>query len=556
MRASTLAFMLVAASLAIAMNARVRADNAGFALAPKSSSIAIDARGLSALLAAGNASSIRPVLEAVAGRDAVVTFDALSRRCNEGADTIAHDVFSGRVAFSLSTVEIADAAKHARQGEVRVETQTVWMFGIEADNMRCERALTLLGAKFRSPGWFDAAAEHLIIRRASGWLLIAPMPHGEALLEAASKRIAVEDASVSLLGEALMQQLLVSDAPVRMFVRHEHPIGGATCVGIRARTEGGTRGLRAEIDGVYDSAPIGRQGEEAALDPHVVRAFEDRAVMVLSNPCTGALSKGNAYWLALLPELASAPAMRANLSGERVMLVGQCSKHVMPAMAVAWRVEDAEQAKGDQEQFMQGIMCGLTRANDVKGDAKSDLTNDVTSDLKSDVKAAAPALGQFFDRYLGKPFKMSDAALCWETVATPCGGWQVYANDPEWLTDVSARLTTSSCIEGERPNACGLGFCDGPRAATLMRRWRPFASDTSPADMHNRVLHGIHAIANMMEQLGRVRFQYDAPSAGCIHAVIDFEPLGTLEPSRAALEPSRETLEPSRGTFDRAAGVR
>jgi hypothetical protein len=545
MRASTLAFMLVAASLAIAMNARVRADNAGFALAPKSSSIAIDARGLSALLAAGNASSIRPVLEAVAGRDAVVTFDALSRRCNEGADTIAHDVFSGRVAFSLSTVEIADAVKLARQGEVRVETQTVWMFGIEADNMRCERALTLLGAKFRSPGWFDAAAEHLIIRRASGWLLIAPMPHGEALLEAASKRIAVEDASVSLLGEPLMQQLLVSDAPVRMFVRHEHPIGGATCVGIRARTEGGTRGLRAEIDGVYDSAPIGRQGGEAALDPHVVKAFEDRAVMVLSNPCTGALSKGDGYWLALLPELASAPAMRANLSGERVMLVGQCSKHVMPAMAVAWRVEDAEQAKGDQEHFMQGIMCGLTRANDVKGDAK----NDVTSDVKSDVKAAAPALGQFFDRYLGKPFKLSDAVLCWETVATPCGGWQVYANDPEWLTDVSARLTTSSCIEGERPNACGLGFCDGPRAATLLRRWRPFASDTAPADMHNRVLHGIHAIANMMEQLGRVRFEYHAPCAGCIHAVIDFEPLGTLEPWR-------ENLEPSRETFDRAAGVR
>jgi hypothetical protein len=541
MRASTLAFMLVAASLAIAMNARVRADNAGFALAPKSSSIAIDARGLSALLAAGNASSIRPVLEAVAGRDAVVTFDALSRRCNEGADTIAHDVFSGRVAFSLSTVEIADAVKLARQGEVRVETQTVWMFGIEADNMRCERALTLLGAKFRSPGWFDAAAEHLIIRRASGWLLMAPMPHGEALLEAASKRIAVEDASVSLLGEPLMQQLLVSDAPVRMFVRHEHPIGGATCVGIRARTEGGTRGLRAEIDGVYDSAPIGRQGGEAALDPHVVKAFEDRAVMVLSNPCTGALSKGDAYWLALLPELASAPAMRANLSGERVMLVGQCSKYLMPAMAVAWRVEDAEQAKGDQEHFMQGIMCGLTRANDVKGD--------VTSDVKSDVKAAAPALGQFFDRYLGKPFKLSDAVLCWETVATPCGGWQVYANDPEWLTDVSARLTTSSCIEGERPNACGLGFCDGPRAATLLRRWRPFASDTAPADMHNRVLHGIHAIANMMEQLGRVRFEYDAPCAGCIHAVIDFEPLGTLEPWR-------ENLEPSRETFDRAAGAR
>ncbi len=554
MRVPTLATRTLALTLTFTLgllaagSCRAIADNAAFALAPKSASIAIDARGLTELLAAGKAASVRPALEAVAGRDAVITFDVLSRRCRDGADTIAQDVFSGRVCFSLSPVE-QDAAPDARR---IADAPVVWMFGIEADNTRCERALTLLGAKLRSPGWFDAAAERIIIRRAGGWLLIAPMPHGEALLEAASQRINVEDAAVSLLGEPLIQQLLVSDAPVRVFVRHDQPIGGATCIGVRAREHGHATGLRAEVDGNYDAAPIGRVGEEGALDKHLVNAFEDRAVMVMSNPCTGAPTKGDAYWLALLPELAAAPAMQANLSGERVMVVGQCATHAAPAMAVAWRVEDAEQAHSDQEHFMQGLLCGLARANEVKSEVKSDAKGEATTDSTTDASPANAtsatrppadhALGRFFDRYLGKPFKLSQCELCWSTVRTPCGGWQVYASDPEWLNDVSARLLNASCSEDERPSAGGIGFCDGPRAAALLRRWQPFVGGTQASEASKRTLHGIRALANTIEQVGRVRFEYDAPLAGRVHAVIDFEPLGSLTPANESI--------------DRTAGVR
>ena len=48
--------------------------------------------------------------------------------------------------------------------------------------------------------------------------------------------------------------------------------------------------------------------------------------------------------------------------GERVFFVGMCAERPMPALACAWRVEDAEQAEVDQDHFMKTVCCGLTRA--------------------------------------------------------------------------------------------------------------------------------------------------------------------------------------------------
>ena len=526
MRRPTTIYIL-ACVVSVLVGQVVRADNAGFALAPKSSTIAIDARGLTDILDRENAASVRPLLEAVAGREAIATFDALARRCNTGTDTVAREVFSGRVAFALTETDVGIG----------------WIFGIEADDARCERMLKLLGAKMRAPGRFDAIAERLTIRRVGGWLLIAPLPMGEAMLEEASARIAVEDPTVSLLGEPLVQQLLGSDASVRIFVRHDHPIGGATSIGLRTCARSGGRGLRAEICGVYESAPIGRPGEATALDPRVVGAFEDRAVMVVANPCSGVPTTSDAFWLALLPELAPSPAMRANLSGERVMAFGSCRAHPMPSLAVAWRVEDAEQARNDQDLLMRSVCCGLTRANETsnvsapsraegrpESNAVPVLASDLNAASETDVIATrrSRALGPFLDRYLGKPFKLGASEVCWDTVPTPCGGWQVYASDPEWLSDVVARLKVASCLDGPRPRMGGIGFCDGPRAAALLRRWKPLVAEPQNAMKEDRVARGIGALAETIERLGRLRFEYESPGIGRLNATVDIEPLGSL----------------------------
>jgi hypothetical protein len=532
------------------------ADNAGFALAPKSSSFAFDARGLSELLGRENATSIRPIVEAVAGRDALLTFDALARRCNAGSDTVAREVFAGRIAFALVDLEVTAPATGAtgnaagsQGGGVPASNSqivTSWIFGIQADDDRCERVLSMLGARLRGPGNFEAPTEGLHARRVGGWLLIAPTNGADVVLDQAAKRIAVEDSESSLLGEPLAQHLLVSDAPLRVFIRHDAPIGGATAIGIRPSVVQGGSGLRAEIEGRYDDIPIGEPGLKHALDGVLMRAFEERAVFAIANPADGVPDPSDAFWLALVPELRPSPAMRANLAGERLLVVGASSRAAAPAMAVAWRVDDSVQAERDQRLQMRGVLCGLVRATE-QGAATPRESDDATRpDARIQPKREAPpttdpgtdpateqsgtALGPFFDRYLGKSFKLGDCILCWSTVRTPCGGWQVYASDNEWLGDVAERLERSSCSEEGKTPAGGIGFCDGPRAASVLRRWRPLAGE----DPNDRVGRGIDALAATIEQLGRLRFAYESPAPGRLTARIDLEPLGTLRSSQPA----------------------
>ncbi len=569
--------VLLCAIVFIALARSAFADNAGFALAPKSSSFAFDARGLAELLGNENATSIRPIVEAIAGRDALLTFDALARRCNAGTDTVAREVFAGRIAFALVELETAKGLDGAERPTANSRISS-WIFGIEADDDRCERVLRMIGARLRAPGSFEAPTEGLHARRVGGWLLVAPTPSADLVLDQAAKRIAVEDSESSLLGEPLAQHLLVSDAPLRVFIRHDAPIGGATAIGIRPNPAPGQSGLRAEVEGRYDDAPIGESGVKNALDAVLMRAFEERAVFAVANPADGLPDASDAFWLALVPELRPSPAMRANLAGERLLVVGASSRVIAPAMAIAWRVEDAEQAERDQRLQMRGILCGIARATEhgatarrngqeVSDEARErttatrihpsrqdssghDSSGQDSSGQASSEQASSEqelgqdhsgsALGPFLEKYIGRPFRLGDCVLCWSTVRTPCGGWQVYASDTEWLGDVASRLEASSCAEEGKTPAGGIGFCDGPRAASVLRRWRPLAGE----DANDRVGRGIEALAATIEQLGRLRFTYESPAPGRLVARIDLEPLGTLGATRRSDDSSEVPPRP------------
>lgn len=302
-----------------------QADNAGFAIAPRTAALAVDARGIAELLEGDRGALMRPVLEAFAGESAMSTFDLLLKRANAPGEKVARDLFGGRIAFFMT-----------EDG-----SGSTWLLGFESDDQRCEHVLRMLRAKMVVPGRFESPIERLAMRRVGGWLLIAPLAEaGRAAIDAAAARVPHEDPVQSLLGDPLMQSLLASDAPVRVFMRHGPPMGGATTMAVR----GEKRGLRAEVTGSYDTPPLGISAERHALDAHLVRAFEDRAVLVLSNPADGLPAKGDAFWLALLPELMPTPAMRANLTGERILVVGQSREHPMPAFACAWRVEEIGRA--------------------------------------------------------------------------------------------------------------------------------------------------------------------------------------------------------------------
>ena len=74
----------------------------------------------------------------------------------------------------------------------------------------------------------------------------------------------------------------------------------------------------------------------------------------------------------------------------------------------------------------------------------------------------------------------------------------------------------------------GIGFCDGPRAAALLRRWKPLVAEPQNAMKEDRVARGIGALAETIERLGRLRFEYESPGIGRLNATVDIEPLGSL----------------------------
>lgn len=508
------------------------ADNAGFALAPRDASMALDARGVNELLEGERGMLLRPLVEALAGEDALSTLDKLSKRSNATGEKVAREVFAGRIAFFLP------------------EGGSGWLLGFQSDDTRCEHLIRMFGAKMSAPGRFESAAERLAMRRVGGWLLVAPLSEGgRAAIDAAAARVPAEDTEKSLIGEPLVQRLLASEAPVRIFLRHGAPSGGATTLAMR----GEKRGFRVELGGHYESPPMGLTPGRNALDAHLVRAFEDRAVMVLANAADGRPTKSDAFWLALLPELMPPPAMRSNLAGERVLLVGMSVDRPMPTLACAWRVEDAEQAEIDQDHFMRTVCCGLTRAVEQpkasqgakpEGAGAQPAARTVANEAASEAASqrVCSELGPFADRYLGPTFKLGPSVLCWRTVTTPCGGWQVYSSDPRWLADVSERLAQDSCSADERPKVAGIGFCDGPRAAALLRRWQPLVA----ADGNERFKRGLAALSDMLDRLGRIRFRYEMPTPLQVEAQFDIEPLGQLQGRDAAKVGATDSVKESR----------
>lgn len=486
-----------------------RADTAAFALAPRDAAVAVDARNIAGLLEGVEPATLRGVVENFVGREALETFDLLSRR-SSAARNIPREVFSGRIAFFIAGDSAPD----------------IWMLGFEAQDERCELILKMIGAKMLAPGRFDSFTERLLVRRAGGWMLLTPRLEGaEEALDAAAARIATEDPAHSLLGDPAIQRLIPNEAPVRVFMRHAAPLGGSTTI---ALARAGTA-LRATVHGTYDRMPLGLGTGTRRLDAALVRAFESDAAFVMANPANGKPGPSDVAWTAMVPEIVPSPAMRTNLAGERLMAIGVSAAHPMPAIALAWRVEDAEQAAVDQEHYIRTLCCGLTRAAEAAAGAVAPAARDAEQSAEQPVERVVRciALGTFLDRYFGEEMRLSHAALSWRTVQTPCGGWQLYATDAEWLARVASRLERDSCgHEAEASDPVGaVGFCDGPRAAALLRAWKPLSKPGADAALSP----GISAVASAFEQLGRMRFEYRLPNARELDATVEIELPARLE---------------------------
>ena len=144
------------------------------------------------------------------------------------------------------------------------------------------------------------------------------------------------------------------------------------------------------------------------------------------------------------------------------------------------------------------------------------------ADPKQAARRECDALGAFVDRYLGTAFKLGGCGLHWGTVATASGGWQVYASDRDWLVTVSEALARQPRADEAQDPATGVGFCDGRRAAALVRGWMPLVVDGGIGA--ERIARGLRALATTIEGLGKIRFRYRTPAPDRLEAVIEIEP--------------------------------
>ncbi len=452
----------------------------GLPLASQGADIRVVVEGahLNSIVQALGSESIKTVVRGLLGSSA---FD--------GLDDIFSDSSNDHGALSA-----------ALDGRIIMLAGDGWALGVDAGPAGNRALLQSLGAQLASPGVYEIKSQGAQARTRNGWLVISP------------RDIASEQVATALFAMLPMQDAaLPPEVGLRIGLRHGPPNRGATAISVTTAD----RQLVVAIEGQYKQSPIGELQPSAPLSRAVVSKFERAGCAAIVQPCDGLPSAKQAFWVAVLPEVLPPPAMRANLSGEKLYVVGRGCQRGSPSLACCVRVDDYEQGSQDQRAYMMRIESGIIRS--LSGGAG------VENGVAGGGGADRPLLGRFLEQQFGPALKLAPMALCWRTVPTPCGGWQVYASDSAWLESVCGELESAGCPQGTTELNAGIGFIDGPHAGAILREWRPLARNEG--EQGNP---GIDALASLLEGLGMVRFRYATPQDGRVTAELRIDPPSAL----------------------------
>ena len=399
----------------------------------------------------------------------------------------------------------SDALRAALSGRVILLAGDGWALAVDAGKEGNRALLQSLGAQLTAPSTYEIKSQGAIARLHNGWLVLSRHDlAGERISHALFAMLASHDAS------------LPPEVGLRIGLRHKLPMGGATALSVSTRESR----LVVNIEGQYKELPFGTAARSVKLDRAIVSRFENSACVAVAQPCDGVPDASDALLVAVLPELMPPPAMRANLSGEKLFVVGRTCHKGAPNVACCVRVDDFDQAQDDQRTYMRRIESGMLRV--ISGGLG--LENGLGGG-----KDSRPPLGRFIEQQFGKAFHLGAMELCWRTVPTPCGGWQVYASNAPWLEEVSSELERAGCPEDGFTVALGAGFIHGPRAGALLRGWKPLQDQGAQA-----ANAGIESIASLIDGLGAVQFRYALPAPGRLSAELVIEP--RVEPTAVTKE--------------------
>jgi hypothetical protein len=181
--------------------------------------------------------------------------------------------------------------------------------------------------------------------------------------------------------------------------------------------------------------------------------------------------------LAALPEVRVPATFRKNLGARRVVSIGEVDGRSLPeplrmncpAVAVAYEVEDAEQARGDQDALVRSALAGIRRR--LESDPETAGAGEGLGPANHENREVS--LTSAVERFAGRNPWYSAMGLAWGTVDGPTSRWQVYASHPEWRDRVERRigaLESDSAAAG-RTAFVSIGRFDGERLARHLEGW-------------------------------------------------------------------------------------
>ncbi len=403
-----------------------------------------------------------------------------------------------------------------------------------------ELLLTRLGVVARANATFDAPDLHLAFAHRGEWLVIArdrtselfqataahPAQPIDGSLREALAVGGLDDTALATLGGGLASGRLAA------VFRGNEPFVG-TSVMLADVREGR---LRCGLVGRYRNAPFPGQ-EPRPIDLSVIDAFRQGSIAVQVDPIRTDIQPSDAFIVQLFPELRPTPAGRANFGDRRLILIGEVDgrsaepplRMRVPAIAIAYEVEDPDQAADDQDRMMSALIARARERFPVDGSSAQAGRNEDrpatrpvrlrTEEEPRRAERRSEALRPWVERYLDNHPLLRTASINWQTIRQGDRGWQVYATHAEWLASVSAILAAMPADrphEGAEPGASSValvssaGCCSGERLASHVRTWTDDAAAFGDIDREGFAL-GIELIASIAERFRGVRWTMTLP---------------------------------------------
>jgi hypothetical protein len=412
-----------------------------------------------------------------------------------------------------------------------------------------ELLLSRAGVVARAQATFDAPDLHMAFAHRGEWLVIA-RDRASALFQATAMRPAMPiDGS---LGDAIAQSGLDAAAlralgagRLAAVFRGSEPLVG-TSVMLADVREGK---LRCGLVGRYANAPFPGQ-EPRPLDLSILDGMREGSIAVQVDPIRTEVQPTDAFIVQLFPELRPTPAGRANFGDRRLILIGEVDgakadpalRMRIPAIAIAYEIEDPDQATDDQDRMMGALLARARERFPIDGDG--------AQATGRPVRVGAPGVGKalgsrtaelrpWIRAYLDDHPLLRTASLNWQTIRQGDRGWQIYATHAEWLDSVRGMLTAlppdaarGEAIEARAQLVSSAGCCSGQRLASHVRTWSEEAAAFGDVNREG-FSRGIELIASIAERFRGVRWSMTLPEPTSLELHIEAE----LAPARSASGP-------------------